>query len=91
MRNSSSEDPKRRKFKRSELIFGIICLGTLAVGTFLILNIYGQRFGLIPMLLAGALLLFVAISLATYVRPKKPTEDETSETADPEDSLERDS
>lgn len=87
----AEQKPERRKLKRSELIFGIICLGTLAVGTFLILNIYGQRFGLIPMLLAGGLLLFVAISLATYVRPKKPTEDPTSEATDAGESPEKDS
>lgn len=82
--------PKGRKLKPSELIFGIICLTVLAAGTFLVLNIYGERHGLIPTLLAGGLLLFVAISLATYVRPKKPTEDQDPEAPEADESPEKD-
>lgn len=82
--------PQRRKLKPSEFIFAIICLLTVAVGTFLILNIYGQRFGLVPMLIAAGLLLFVGISLAIHVRPQKPAEHGEAVDSEVEDSPEKD-
>ena len=82
--------PQRRRLKPSEIILGIFCLLTVAVGTFLILNIYGQRFGLVPMLIAAGLLLFVGISLAIHVRPQKPAEHGETDASEVEDSPEKD-